>query len=115
MRAKRSDLDFAEIEKMPVELQRIYGSTAFQALRTARRQLTIRLTLAMCAIYYGFILVVAFRPDLLAKKITAVISVGIPVSLGVIFSAVMLTGLYVWRANREFDPLAAEARASARP
>ncbi|NIB50020.1 DUF485 domain-containing protein, partial [Salmonella enterica subsp. enterica] len=60
-------------------------------------------------IYYGFILTVAFAPKLLAIKIDDVITIGMPVGLGVILSAIVLTGIYVWRANGEFDRLAAEA------
>ena len=36
------------------------------------------------------------------------ISLGLPVGLGVILSAIVLTGVYVWRANREFDVLTAQ-------
>ncbi|MGO7251810.1 DUF485 domain-containing protein [Rhizobium brockwellii] len=36
---------------------------------------------------------------------------GIPIGLGVIALAIVLTGLYVWRANRDFDPVIAALRA----
>ena len=32
-------------------------------------------------------------------------TVGIPVGVAVIVSAVLLTGIYVYRANRDLDPL----------
>lgn len=59
----------------------------------------------MAAIYFGFILLVAFRPDLLGTPIgSGVTSLGIPVGLGIIFAAFVLTGIYVRAANVDFDP-----------
>ena len=34
-----------------------------------------------------------------------VTSIGIPIGVGIILLAILLTGLYVRRANREYDPL----------
>lgn len=65
------------------------------------------LTVVMLIIYYGFILIIAFSPKTLATPLTAgsVTTVGIPVGVAVIVSAFILTGIYVWRANGEFDRL----------
>ena len=58
----------------------------------------------MVAIYFGFILVVAFAPSLLATPIAGgTTTLGIPIGIGVILAAFVLTGLYVRRANTEFD------------
>jgi uncharacterized membrane protein (DUF485 family) len=61
----------------------------------------------MLAAYYAFILVIAFNPKLLAIKIAegSVISVGIPVGILLILFSFALTGIYVVRANGEFDRL----------
>ncbi len=60
----------------------------------------------MVAIYFGFILVVAFAPRLLGTPIgRGVTTIGIPIGLGVILTAFVLTGLYVRRANSEFDTM----------
>lgn len=96
------------------EVRRIHESAAFAELRRRRQGLAVRLTVAMCVIYYGFILAIAFAPKVLATKIHGVITLGIPVGLGVILSAIVLTGIYVRRANGEFDRLTAEALRSAR-
>ena len=98
-----------ESAALPPDVRRIYQSPAFARLRARRGRFAIVLTVLMCAIYYGFILTVAFAPKLLAIRIDDVITVGMPVGLGVILSAIVLTGIYVWRANGEFDRLAAEA------
>lgn len=91
------------------DIRRIYESPAFARLRQRRGSLAIKLSIAMCVIYYGFILTIAFAPQLLAIKVDEVITLGIPVGLGVILSAIVLTGIYVSRANREFDQLSADA------
>lgn len=61
---------------------------------------------AMAAIYFGFILLVAFAPKFLGTPIgDGVTTLGIPLGLFVIVSAFVLTGIYVRRANAVFDPL----------
>lgn len=98
-----------ESAALPPDVRRIYQSRAFAELRAKRGRFGFVLTVLMCSIYYGFVLTVAFAPQLLATKIGDVITIGIPLGLGVIVSAIVLTGLYVWRANGEFDRLASEA------
>jgi uncharacterized membrane protein (DUF485 family) len=64
------------------------------------------LTAIMLLVYFGYILTIAFRKDLLARPIgEGVTSIGIPVGIGVILTGIVLTGIYVRLANRLFDPL----------
>lgn len=65
------------------------------------------LAILMLVIYYGFILLIAYAPKFLGTPISAgsVTTIGIPIGLGVIISAFVLTGIYVARANSEFDRL----------
>lgn len=90
---------------MGAERQRILRCAAFALLRRRRNRLCIILTVAICAIYYGFILAMAFAPGLMAYRVTSAVTLAIPLCLAVIISAVALTGIYVWRANKEFDGL----------
>ena len=62
-----------------------------------------------------FILVAAFAPQLLATKLsaTSIISIGWPLGAVFIVGAWLFTGLYIHRANGEFDDLSAEIRAGA--
>ena len=90
---------------MDAERQRILGCAAFALLRRRRNRLSIILTVAMVAIYFGFILAMAFAPGLMAYRVTSTITLAISLCLAVIISAVALTGIYVWRANKEFDGL----------
>jgi len=64
------------------------------------------LTCVMLAAYFGYIALIAFDKKLLAQPIGGgVTSLGIPIGVGIILLAILLTGLYVHRANKEYDPL----------
>ncbi|QBR00559.1 DUF485 domain-containing protein [Paraburkholderia pallida] len=78
----------------------------YRRLVAVRRRFSFTLTALMIAIYYGFILIVALAPHRLAQPLYAgaTTSVGIVVGVGIIAGAIALTGLYVLRANRRFDP-----------
>lgn len=75
----------------------------FQALVAKKRAVSAVLTTLILAIYFGFILVLAFRRDLLALKVGEHLTLGVPVGLGVILSACVLTGVYVAWANSVYD------------
>jgi uncharacterized membrane protein (DUF485 family) len=78
----------------------------FRELVDKRTRFAWQLSAAMLVIYFGFIAIIAFAPKVLATPIgSGVTTVGIPVGLFVIISAFVLTGVYVYRANSEFDPI----------
>jgi cation/acetate symporter len=66
-------------------------------------------TLAAIAlvIFYGFILVVAFAPQLLATPLSqgSTTSIGIPIGVGIITLFWLMTGYYVLRANKQFEAI----------
>ena len=69
-----------------------------------RNSYSVIMTILGAVAYYGFILLVAFDKELLAKKIGAgVTSLGVPMGVGVIVLTIVLTWIYVRRANTEFD------------
>lgn len=84
---------------------KIRGNPKFQELVEKRSKLGWQLSIAMLVVYYGFIMVLAFAPQILAIKIGTVTTLGIPVGMGVIVFAFILTGIYTKRANGEFDDL----------
>jgi uncharacterized membrane protein (DUF485 family) len=87
---------------------RIAGHPAYQELKRKRSGFGLWLTLAMLAVYYGFILLVAFNKPLLATRLgEGVTTVGMPLGLGVILFTLIITAVYVRRANKEFDRLSA--------
>ncbi len=60
----------------------------------------------MMIVYYGFILLVAFDKPFLATRIgTGVTTIGMPIGLGVIVFTIVITAIYVRRANSEYDTL----------
>ena len=76
-------------------------------LKAARTRFGWWLTLAMMVVYYGFILLVAFDKPFLAQRLgDGVMTVGIPLGFGVIVFTIIITAIYVRRANSEFDDLA---------
>ncbi|MEO0424248.1 MAG: DUF485 domain-containing protein [Pseudomonadota bacterium] len=88
------------------DLNAVRQDPRFRELVEKRRALSVRLTLIMFAIYFSFVLVVAFAPGVFGTRLgSGVMTLGIPVGLAVIFSAFVLTGVYVARANAEFDQL----------
>jgi uncharacterized membrane protein (DUF485 family) len=96
--------------------QRISANPAYQKLKSQRTSFGWWLTGAMLVVYYGFILLVAFNKPLLASRLgDGVMTLGMPLGLGVIVFTVLITGLYVRRANREFDRLSDEVAQGVRP
>lgn len=87
--------------------QRIEDSAYFRELVTKRQRFACILSLIMLVIYIGFILLIAFAPGWLGTPISSGSSVtrGIPLGIGIIIISFVLTGIYVWRANSEFDRL----------
>jgi len=84
----------------------IDADPAFHALQKRRSRFNWTLTLIMLGVYYSFIFMIAFKPALLAIPLhdDTVITWAIPVGLSVILISLALTGIYVLRSNRDFDP-----------
>jgi len=93
------------------EHDRILRNPKFQELVRRRSGFAWTLAAVMLAIYLGFILTVAFARNFMAMKLGGgVTSLGIVLGLVVILSAFLLTGIYVWRANTQFDDLTTDLR-----
>lgn len=89
---------------------RIAANPKYEKLKSTRSSYSIVMTILVMLVYYGYILLVAFNKEFLATKIGAgmVTSIGIPMGVGVIVITIILTNIYVRRANSEFDDLTAE-------
>lgn len=59
------------------------------------------------ATYFTFILIIAFAPSIFATPVfeDGIITWGIPIGIVIILLSFFLTGVYVLRANTEFDHL----------
>ena len=91
-------------------VERIQKNPKFMQFVNLRNNYAIILTILMMVAYYGYILLVAFNKQFLATKVAAgaTMSVGIPLGIGVLVFTIVITAIYVRRANSEFDALTAE-------
>ena len=84
--------------------ERIAENPTYQTLKMKRSRFGWVLTIAMLVVYYGYILLIAFDKELLSARIgDGVMTWGIPIGFGVIIFTIIITGIYVRRANSEFD------------
>ena len=85
---------------------RVVRDPRYQELKSKRTSFGMWLTVAMLVVYYGFILLVAFNKPFLATRLGAgVMTYAIPIGFGVIVFTVVITAIYVRRANSEYDTL----------
>ena len=74
-----------------------------EAVSAARWRVALTLTAAMMAVYFGFILLVAFDKPLLGRVIAPGLSLGMLLGVLVIVAAWVLTWVYVRWANTHYD------------
>ena len=85
-------------------VERVQRNPKYQQLKQARSRFGWTLAILMLIVYYGYIGLIAFDKEFLARPLgTGVTTIGIPIGMAVIVFTVIITGIYVRRANREFD------------
>ncbi|UCV28943.1 DUF485 domain-containing protein [Ferribacterium limneticum] len=86
-------------------LDRVTANPKFHEFIAMRSRYSIIMAIISAAAYYGFILLVAYNKEFLAVKLGAgmTTSVGVPLGVAVIVFTIILTWIYVRRANTEFD------------
>ena len=90
-------------------VRRMKENPRYQELVSKRSRFGWILTAVMMLVYYGYIMIIAFDKELLAIKLgDGVMTLGIPVGIGIIIFTVILTGIDVRRANGEFDEMTEE-------
>lgn len=96
----------------PLAPNPMLGRRDFERLHSARRRFSWSLTAAMLLVYFGFILTLAFRPDLLAMRLAAdqPMSIGIPIGFGMFAFTFALVAIYVYRTNTVYDRMIADIR-----
>ncbi len=90
--------------------ERIRKNPKFDELVAKRSRFAWTLTAVVLGIYFIFIMVVAFNPKLLTTPIWegGTASIAWPIGAGMILLFWLLTGLYIRRANSEFDDINSE-------
>ena len=89
-------------EKM---LSRIKNDPNYKTLVAERTRFGWILTILTLILYYGYIAIVAFSPNTIGTKVSGMITVGIILGVGLIVISIVLTGIYVLRANSRYDQL----------
>ncbi len=93
------------------QIERIKNNPKYQELITKRSGFAWKLSIIMLVVYYIFIMTIAFSPETLGTKIgDGVMTLGIPVGIAIIFISFILAGIYVRRANGEFDTLTQDVK-----
>ncbi len=89
----------------PTTLSRIEADPNYQKLVSERKSFGWMLAIIILVLYYGYIAIVAFAPSVIAVPVSGNITVGILMGLALILLSILLTGLYVLRANSQYDDL----------
>lgn len=87
--------------------EKIRQNPKYLHLKNLRRRFAWRLTALVLGVYLSYLGLIAFGGDWLAEPFPGLSATtrGIPLGIGVIVFTVLVTGLYVRRANTEFDAL----------
>lgn len=90
-------------------VDKIQNHPKYHELQSKRNNFGWMLSILMMIVYFGFIGLIAFNKPFLGQPIGAgVMSLGIPIGMGVIVFTIFITGLYVREANSEYDALTAQ-------
>ncbi|MDD3500634.1 DUF485 domain-containing protein [Sulfurovum sp.] len=93
------------------QVEQVKNNPKYQELVSKRSAFAWMLSIVMLVIYYAFIMLIAFKPELLGMKTgEGVMTIGIPIGIGIIVISFVLTGIYVRRANGEFDALSQQIK-----
>ncbi|HHW4680524.1 MAG TPA: DUF485 domain-containing protein [Xylella taiwanensis] len=85
---------------------KIDANPKYQALKRQRNVLSWVLTVLMLLVYFGFIGLIAFDKAFLAVPLgSGVTTRGIPIAIGVMMFAIVVTAIYVFFANMSYDKL----------
>ena len=89
---------------------RVQSDPKYLELRKKRNGLGWFLTILILIVYYGDVALMAFDKPFLAQPIAppGVTSLGIPIGFAIIVFTIVITAIYVNRANGEFDDLTQE-------
>ena len=89
---------------------RIRSNPRFAELVGKRTRFAIILSLVVLVPYYTFMFFVSTQPQMFATKVAegGILTVGWPIAALIIIGGWLLTGVYISRANGEFDAITQE-------
>jgi uncharacterized membrane protein (DUF485 family) len=104
MAEHHSDIDWQAVERSP----------EFRELIKRKKSFVVPGTIFFLAWYFGFIILAGYAPDFMGREfITDGLTVGYVLALSQFVMVWVLGWMYLRKADREFDPLAAKAREAA--
>ena len=86
----------------------------FKDLAARKNRISLHLTITTLIIYYGFILLIAYRRQSFGAKVFGNVTFGILLGIGVIIACWALTGIYVRWANQRYDAMVARLHEKAK-
>jgi uncharacterized membrane protein (DUF485 family) len=87
-------------------VQKIKSNPKYQELVSKRSSFSLKLSIFVLAMFYAYILVIAFNKELLATKLgDGVMTIAFPIGAAIIVISFITTLIYVRRANSEFEDL----------
>lgn len=78
-------------------------SPEFKAMVRKRWIISLSLTALMLIVYIGYLLSITYKKEAMATLIGDRITISLPIGLGVIIFAWLMTGVYAWWANNRYD------------
>jgi len=92
-------------------VERIESNPHYQELVSKRTSFAVKLGIFVLAMFYAYILTIAFNPSVLGTKIgEGVMTIAFPVAAAIIVVSFITTLIYVSRANNEFEDLTDKLR-----
>ena len=87
-------------------VKKIKSNPKYNELVSKRNSFSLKLSLFVLAMFYGYVLVIAFNKEILATRIgDGVMTIAYPIAAGIILISFITTLIYVARANSEFEDL----------
>lgn len=83
--------------------QTVLDSPAFRKMVVRKWTISIVLTMIMLSAYFGFILTIAYDKTYFSQLVTDHVTLAIPVGIGLIIFAWLMTGVYTYWANNYYD------------
>jgi len=90
---------------MAGDRRELLNDPEFRAMARRKNAISLVLTASTLVVYFGFILLIAFKRDVFAGRLAGGITVGVALGVGVIVASWALTGVYVRWANSKYDAM----------
>jgi len=93
-----------------MNLKEIVNTDKFKTIVKLRWMISVTLLIILFVMYYGYVLMVAWSPETMAKKVGENTTFGIVAAVVVIVVAWLMTVIYVYWANTKYDQVVEELK-----